>query len=128
MGANTEPDGGSEYNQSDDGMYQSEIPLDTTLYLLSHQTRRDIVGYFQTTDGTTAAVDDIVSHLADRDGEEPSHDDLYTQIHHVHLPKMDDAGLLDYDKRSGGLRYGPDPRLPEWLDFIEEHYDEEFTG
>lgn len=46
------------------------------------------------------ALSDLAAAVADRDSEESSgrsEREITTALHHVHLPKLDDADLVDYD-------------------------------
>ena len=45
---------------------------------------------------------------------------VYTSLYQTHLPKMADAGVVDYDARSQEVRYWSDDRLEEWYDCIRE--------
>ena len=46
------------------------------------------------------SIDKIVDHLDDGSADVRT---LKVQLHHVHLPKMQDCGLLEYDPRSGDI-------------------------
>ncbi|GAB3674595.1 DUF7344 domain-containing protein [Halopiger thermotolerans] len=39
-----------------------------------------------------------------------------TELQHVHLPKLEDAGILEHDQRSETVRYWTQPSLEEWLE------------
>ncbi|WP_436344395.1 DUF7344 domain-containing protein [Natronorubrum sp. FCH18a] len=39
-----------------------------------------------------------------------------TELQHTHLPKLEDAGVLDHDQRSETVRYWNQPSLEEWLE------------
>ncbi|WP_440764430.1 DUF7344 domain-containing protein [Natronorubrum sp. DTA7] len=41
---------------------------------------------------------------------------IRTELQHTHLPKLEDAGVLDHDRRSETVRYWNQPSLEEWLE------------
>ncbi|ELY68128.1 hypothetical protein C489_09000 [Natrinema versiforme JCM 10478] len=57
------------------------------------------------TDGDRVAHEDLVDHVVTRapeaDSTGPDRERVETELRHVHLPKLDDAGLVDYDRQSG---------------------------
>ena len=55
----------------------------------------------------------------ERMGERPSQDHVEASLYHLHLPKMADAGILDYDPRSREFRYWSHDRLESLLDYIQ---------
>lgn len=70
---------------------------------LSHTHRRVVLQYLRTT-GTPVSLDDIVTKLvaweADQSSSNESAADRATfevSLPHVHLPKLADAGLIEYD-------------------------------
>lgn len=63
-------------------------------------------------DGLAAAAPDRVEETAD--GRER----FVTGIHHVCLPKLGRAGFVEYDDRSGSIRYHRDDRLETLLERI----------
>jgi hypothetical protein len=75
---------------------------DSVYSALARRCRRRILAYLRQDDGPTP-VDDVVSALsaptrtdAGRD-EEP----FRLRLHHVELPKLDEAGLVDWDRGAG---------------------------
>lgn len=79
-----------------------QLPLDALVALLGNTRRRFVLRYLQLRDAPvpieelTEAVarwecddlDEITSHLIEC---------IRASLHHVHLPKLDDAGLVRYD-------------------------------
>jgi DNA-binding transcriptional ArsR family regulator len=41
------------------------------------------------------------------------------ELQHVHLPKLEDAGILEHDRRSETVRYWSQPSLEEWLEHAQ---------
>jgi hypothetical protein len=69
----------------------------------------------------------VCNHVADREKEAFSLDTLATvleaetdqariELHHRHLPKLERAGLIEYDARSNTVRYHGQPSLEKWAE------------
>jgi hypothetical protein len=49
------------------------------------------------------------------DRETPDHREcIYAGLHHNHLPRLAEAGLIDYDPRSQTIRNWEEPSLVQW--------------
>ncbi|OAQ53976.1 hypothetical protein HTG_00170 [Natrinema mahii] len=108
--------------------------LDLVFDLLSNRRRRYALYYLnQRSDGvaTVAALaknvvafERIAAGGADRDsarspadaGPADGQDTVRVELRHVHLPKLEDAGVLEHDRRSETVRYWGQPSLEEWLE------------
>ncbi len=55
-----------------------------------------------------------------RTGESPGHDQVAATVHHIHIPKLSEVGILEYDARSQAIRYRSHTALEDWLDRIRE--------
>lgn len=81
----------------------SELDETTRNRLLADDQRRFVIESLRTArSGVDTTLDEIASHLdraAQRAGSEhaESRRDLRCRLHHVHLPMLADAGMLDYD-------------------------------
>jgi hypothetical protein len=98
------------------------LSLDTVLSLLADHRRRDLLQHLREQPDRPASVEECVEFLveqeAERIGDRPDPERVETALHHVHVPKMVDTGILDYDHRSQVLRYWSNDRLEAWLDRI----------
>lgn len=65
---------------------------DRTFRLLADDERRTLLGLLL--DEGTSTVDSLRDCIAD-DDEDTRHADI--RLHHIHLPKLADAGLVDHD-------------------------------
>ena len=100
------------------------LSIDAILELLSERERRKLLGYLIESEGDTATVEELLDRLvedeADRTGEIPNRARFKTSLYHIHLPKLADAGILDYDSRSREVRYYGNRKLEEWIERIAE--------
>lgn len=99
------------------------LSLDAILSLLANQQRRDLLHYLTDSSAQTAPLDECVGHLMEREeersGQRSGHDQVEKALHHVHIPKLADAGLLEYDVRSQVVRYYGHEHLESWLGRIQ---------
>jgi hypothetical protein len=49
-----------------------------------------------------------------------SHDEFATELVETHLPRLDAAGVVDYDDRSDTVRYWGQPTVEKWLEHVTE--------
>jgi hypothetical protein len=90
---------------------------DELLELLCHRHRRQILRFLDNRPTNTATVDELVSHVDSPSGESS----LSTRMHHVHLPKLADSGLIEWDSRSETVRYYPEPLCQDMLQTLRSH-------
>ena len=99
--------------------------LSAVCQCLSHRRRRVVLYYLR--DRGTATVEELARHIvayeSDRPPDEIDESELTrveTELHHVHLPKLVDALIAEYDARSNTVRYSDPPgELKTFLDFAE---------
>lgn len=97
------------------------LSIDDTLEILTDRRRRLVLEYCVSAAGETVDVDDLVEHLAERRERLSGvgdRDAVRTSLHHVHLPMLASKGVVEFDPRSGQLRYHSDDRLEEWLERV----------
>jgi DNA-binding transcriptional ArsR family regulator len=115
----------------------SRLSRDDLFEILSNRRRRYVLHYLRTADGGLAELSDVVEQVAaweqGVDREELSYDDrksVHISLYQHHAPKLDEAGIVDYDKRGGVLELTaeaeeldvyldpvPDSGVPWWLYF-----------
>ena len=89
-----------------------EERLDELLSALADRTRRAVIRHFHRSGERTATVDELAVRLSEGDA---TSDPTRTKrtLHHVSLPKLADAGIVEYDPAAGTVRYrGDDLREP----------------
>lgn len=84
---------------------------------MSHPSRRRILFFLEERrDDAAAPVDALFD-----DGR----DDAFARLYHVHLPKLNDAGYVDWDSEAGTVSRGPAFEAVEpLLDLFREHREE----
>ncbi|WP_254764393.1 DUF7344 domain-containing protein [Natrinema marinum] len=109
--------------------------LDLVFELLSSSRRRYALYYLNEQPDGVASIESLTENVvalertADATAEdEPTigsstdHDaatsesEVQMELQHIHLPKLEDAGLLEHDRRSETVRYWSQPSLEEWLE------------
>lgn len=84
--------------------------LDATIAALSDEHRRAVLAVLERRNGPQI-LDELAREIVDRKpGETGSVDDVRVQLHHTHLPKLADAGLVEYE--DGTVTYLGSPDLP----------------
>lgn len=80
---------------------------DTILALLNDQRRRHAVAVLAEREPPTAlrdlAADIAVLEADQNDGSADATDNIALTLHHSHLPKLDDAGVVDYDAEANAV-------------------------
>ncbi|UPV76452.1 hypothetical protein M0R89_20025 (plasmid) [Halorussus limi] len=98
--------------------------VDRSMSLLASKERREVIGYFDRNDVESATIEVLTDHLegtkVETDGGTPSTRAAKAKLHHVHLPKLEAHGVVEYDARSGEVRYRPDERVEAILEFTSE--------
>lgn len=80
------------------------VPPSTVFDVLRHSRRRDILRYLLGRN-QVAAVADIAKHVAAIEHDTTINttpgdatDRVHISLYHLHLPKLEDGGLIDYDR------------------------------
>jgi hypothetical protein len=84
--------------------------------LLGHKERRAIITYFDQKTTNCANFDDLIEYLVSSDLESEATSAEHRKritigLLHNHLPRLADAGVLEYDQRSETIRYWGDYQL-----------------
>ena len=100
-----------------------EMNLDALFEALADAQRRRILAYLDATDDDVAAYSDLIEHVADDSAGESTtdRDRIAVSLHHNHLPKLADVGVVEYDARSETVRYRGGPAVSEWLDLVQSY-------
>ncbi|WP_254861639.1 DUF7344 domain-containing protein [Halovivax gelatinilyticus] len=96
--------------------------LDCIYELLASARRRYLLYYLRTADETVveleAAANAIQAYEAagTDTGDRPPRRTIEIDLHNVHLPRLADAGMCQYDPAQGLIRYEPHPALEELVE------------
>lgn len=114
----------------DGGGVQGDTPslsVDAILDVLAHHHRRALLRSLRDTQDSQLPEDEVISLFRQQEearvGRQPSWDHLSASLHHVHVPKLSEAGLITYDESGGMYQYHPDERVEKYLDFIEAEHE-----
>jgi len=95
-------------------------PFDAAFSTLADEHRRDVLRYFSQSGATVASVDDLVDHAVERDGTPRERDHVRLAFRHATLPRLAESGVVEYDERSGTVRYRADPTIERLLGLVVE--------
>ena len=98
--------------------------LDTIFEILANRRRRHVLYYlYEQPDGvaTLEELSGVVESIeaetqTDANDDDERRERIKTELHHAHLPKLEDAGVIEHDRRSETVRYWTQPSLEEWLE------------
>lgn len=99
----------------------------SVLRLLAPERRRAVVHTLMEAPNATHSVEDVVDAIRETyelsdDAGSPAY--LRSSLHHTHLPKLDDADVVEYDPHDGTIRYQGDQVIEKWVEQIDR-IDEE---
>jgi hypothetical protein len=83
----------------------SDSEIDEEAFVgLAHPLRRSTIRYLERdTTGEATTREDVVAHVERDDAVDAT--DAAIRLHHVHLPRLDELGWLEYDHRAGEIQY-----------------------
>lgn len=96
--------------------------LDEILDVLSSWRRRVVIYHLERTDGEHASIEEVASSLHEHEPRVPGREQVHAYLYHSTLPCLREAGVVEYDSRSGTIRYRPDAipdRLLESIKAVE---------
>ena len=116
--ATTDPD-----DDGGDAEMDAPLPLDQVFGILKNQRRRRVLRMLQEADGTTT-LSDLAEQIAawenDKEIKQISSSErkrVYVGLYQCHLPKMDDMGVIDFNKPRGTVVLGDNMEV--MYDYLE---------
>lgn len=85
--------------------------IDDLFTILSNRRRRYILAYLQRMDDDVAELPELVEWVLtqEADCENDPQETVAGELHHIHLPKLAEVGLIDYDAPRNTIRYDRHP-------------------
>ena len=98
------------------------LPLDLTFEILKNQRRRLVLSHLKTVDGEST-IGELAEHIAAIENDcdvqalgAQQRKRVYIGLYQCHLPKMDDAGVIDFNQSRGRVEIEPESEpLYEYL-------------
>ncbi|WP_049971394.1 DUF7344 domain-containing protein [Haladaptatus cibarius] len=90
--------------------YEPKLSSETIARVLQNQRRETICRVLSNGSNVTT-LDELVDTLVELEANaseaeiEPNRESMSIQLHHVHLPLLEDIGLIAYENRCGTVRY-----------------------
>ncbi|MDS0220840.1 ArsR family transcriptional regulator [Haloarcula sp. S1AR25-5A] len=103
----------------------STAEVDDVFEVLADWRRRAVCHYFATGDQTATDVETLATAVSKKEarstngGASTSPSTIRTQLEEEHLPILHRIGLIDYDERSGAVKYWGSPTVEKWADHAE---------
>lgn len=123
-----------DVNERATGGEEESVALDTVFRLLASERRRQVISYLGGSPGGVSLDElaDGIASTAEGSAETVSDDRrrlLRAELHHVHLPMLAEAGVLDYDRRHElvGVTTWPQP-LADYLPGAERRDEPDGGG
>lgn len=105
-------------------MTGSTAPLSpgAALRLLADRHRRSVLEYLANNGEEPVPLHALASQIsggkpAANEGQPAAYDSVVTSLFHTHLPKLHEAGLIEYD-RHGSVRYRAQENVEGLLDYV----------
>jgi hypothetical protein len=94
--------------------------LDRAFGLLASRRRRLVIAKLRSLPNGVASVEDLADHLLVRNPDADGRDRTLIALQHRTLPRLDGAGVIDFDRRTDTVRYHGNELVEELLDFVAD--------
>ncbi|MFH5802116.1 hypothetical protein [Haladaptatus sp. CMAA 1911] len=106
---------------SSDNHHAPTLALGTAFELLANPMRRQVIYYLREPDQHVASVDELIECVHAETSVVNSPERVRAKLIHRHLPKLADHGVIEFDSRSGTVRYRDGHHLNSVVAFAAEH-------
>ncbi|MFW5938523.1 MAG: DUF7344 domain-containing protein [Halanaeroarchaeum sp.] len=107
------PESESTDEEPTDDRATPELSLDVVFNVLRNRRRRLVMEAIEEQGGATT-LSDLAEHIGGIENDKPpsalnsqERKRVYVGLYQCHLPKMDDAGAVEFDKNRGTVKRGP---------------------
>lgn len=113
------PDSRSFPDNRRDTSQDGQISMERLHRLLASERRRHLLSYLSTNASHPVSREELVDVIAEWEQPDPGPEThrvrIETDLHHVHLPKLADAEVIDYDPVTEAVYYNGSDRLESFL-------------
>lgn len=92
------------------------ISTDDAIQVLCDDTRRTLLRYLIQSEAGTETVNDMASALVADETICACREDIELALYHLHLPKLAEAGVIEWEPDVGTVRYLPNDSIETLLD------------
>lgn len=107
---------------------EASLSKDEMTDLLADRHRRSLLEYLAAEADPTVALDDAAAYVtaqaAAETDSQPHEDDVKASLHHRHIPRLAESGLVDFDEHNETIRYHENERLEAFHERLQD-YDPE---
>ena len=98
--------------------------LDEIFDALADSRRRHVLSYLSEKTGDVATLSELIAEVvareSNRERDSEHYESVAIDLHHAHLPNLEEFGLIEYDERSQTVRYHERPRVAAYLSVATE--------
>jgi len=99
--------------------------IDTTFELLADRRRRAVLEVLRTAPRGALEVPALVDAVATECGGDA--EALESVLYHHHLPKLDSAGVVEFDRQEGVVVYDSHPLVERCLDVVQSYRSDQWV-
>lgn len=94
--------------------------LNRVFGLLEDQRQRYVLAALDATPGRAMSTDELADHLLDSDPSAVDRDNVLVSLHHSKLPHLAATGVIDFDARTGTVRYHGADTVTEFISYFSD--------
>ncbi|SFH03372.1 hypothetical protein SAMN04488063_3642 [Halopelagius inordinatus] len=96
-----------------------ESAAETAFRVIADELSRYTIVRLSATPDGVASRRELADYVGTRSTAVETRKRVTARLHHVVLPRLEAAGLIEYDPRSATVRYYPEPVVESLLDHVE---------